>query len=136
MGVRGLRSGLQGAKETLRKVKEAAKGVAAGLGAEDVVEATVLEDGGTEVRRQGTVRQDMGLYVVSWCGYRSSVGWWGWERTRAPLAVQGIALADVPHLYDELNHRMLTGSSHCMLTIVALTCTGRLHLSGCRIKKA
>jgi len=59
MGVRGLRSGLQGAKETLREVKEAAKGVAAGFGAEDMVEATVLEDRGAEVRCQSAVRQDV-----------------------------------------------------------------------------
>jgi len=44
-------------------VKEAAKGVAAGLGAENVVEATVLKDGGAEIRRQSTVRQDMGNHV-------------------------------------------------------------------------
>ena len=63
MGVRGLRSGLQGAKETLQKVKEVAKGVATGFGAEYVVEAMVLEDRGTEVRHQSTVHQDMGNRV-------------------------------------------------------------------------
>jgi len=83
MGVRGLWSGLQGAKETLRKVKEAAKGVATSLGAENVVEAMVLEDGGTEVCRQSTVCQDMGNRV-------------GGKRFGGGKAGKGVLLAKAP----------------------------------------
>jgi len=64
-------------------MKEVAKGIAAGLGAEDVVKATVLEDGGTEVRRQSAVRQDMGNRV-------------GGKRFRGGMAGKGVLLAEAP----------------------------------------
>jgi len=64
-------------------VKEAAKGVAASLSAEYVVEATVLEDGGTEVRRQSAVRQDVGNRV-------------GGKGFRGRVAGKGVLLAKAP----------------------------------------
>jgi len=83
VGVQGLRLGLQWAKKMLRKVKEAAKGIAAGFSTKDVVEAVVLEDGGAEVHCQSVVRQDVGNCV-------------GGEGCRGGRAGKGVLLAKAP----------------------------------------
>ena len=104
-------------------MKEAAKGIAASLSAENVVEATVLEDGGMEVRHQSAVRQDMGNRV-------------GGKGFRGGVAGKGVLLAKAP----EGNCRVITTRTEGFITfggaefegvvgIKAVTC-GQLDTSG------